>query len=786
MFRTTGRAFPSDWPRPPDIFSPHKLDSVLSEREWNQNNSLSRRFSVRASEPIIPPRTSTICYSNSIYSGLEDKSEKIAPVSVSETRISWNHLGYKRRTDMLTAEESHSSAGYLKKVLESKNMVPQVSSSSSRVFEFRSVLHSAWPPTSETSSNSRSPPPSKISQTSFSNSYESPGINTVVACKSHQECSPSSSDSAFVFLDRRIRLGLGRRGSRSLLSGSMVQKTTNLEHQSEGTLCGSCCNLDEPSTVSKPYRSVAIRQQDSDCLHTKSRWPKVGHSPRGNEDITHNGICVGYSPSSVLHSRNVDYDYGQPFSVPENSRLAHKTLPRPSCVSEVGGPNNRSICLSTIKGSRILCVLGSQRPKSDVHRRIFQGLELPVSLGVSSPTTITSNPSAPEPSVRSFHCCGTAVGEGVLASRFKSQSSGTPNGIQESTITLNRSNVRTGPTPDRQYDIGDLDNTGWHKQVSGWSERDKKLLTAAWRPSTRSSYRKPWNRWISWAQLYGIDKFSPSPHQLARFLAFLFHDENLSPSSISLHKSVVCTMTDPDTSSGIASHPVVTKMLKGIVASSTNQYSRSIWDVSKLRSWIVDNPPSITSFYEVSRHLALLLLLTSGRRVHDLTLLRVNSSALQLSQDSVTFWPAFGSKTDPSSFQQSGWHISSSTLNILWDIPHWVGLFIPLRAVRCGNLPLDDLFISSYGKVRPASRCVIPGWVKKALTAAGIPCSAGSMRSAINSALARDNFSLDVIMQRGNWRSADSFLRHYYRPSTTVVPQAQVSNPCSGSFIPIP
>lgn len=226
-------------------------------------------------------------------------------------------------------------------------------------------------------------------------------------------------------------------------------------------------------------------------------------------------------------------------------------------------------------------------------------------------------------------------------------------------------------------------------------------------------------------------------------------------------------------------------MLKGIAASSAISSTRAIWDVSKLRLWMSAHPPSVSSFFEVSRHLALLLLLASGRRVHDLTLLKVNDSSLQIAHDSVTFWPMFGSKTDSSSFQQSGWHFTNSPSEIIWDVPYWVRIFLSLRSTRIGNSQIDTLFISTFGKVRSATRSIIAGWVKKALTAAGIPFSAGSMRSAVNSALARENFSLDVILKRGNWRSADTFLRHYYKPlsprNTVTQNTAMIS-----SFHPVP
>src|SRR5438477_8541743 len=53
-----------------------------------------------------------------------------------------------------------------------------------------------------------------------------------------------------------------------------------------------------------------------------------------------------------------------------------------------------------------------------------------------------------------------------------------------------------------------------------------------------------------------------------------------------------------------------------------------------------------TNQYQVGRHLALLLLLFGGRRVHDLSLLHIDSGDMVLSKHQVIFQPRLGSKTD--------------------------------------------------------------------------------------------------------------------------------------------
>jgi len=176
------------------------------------------------------------------------------------------------------------------------------------------------------------------------------------------------------------------------------------------------------------------------------------------------------------------------------------------------------------------------------------------------------------------------------------------------------------------------------------------------------------------------------------------------------------------------------------------------------------NPPDRSSLFEVSRHVAVLLLLASGRRVHDLTLLSVDEDNFQDLGDSIVFWPEFGSKTDSADQQQSGWQLSHQETEPVFDVLSWVRQLLVLSRQRRRRHRLSALFITTRGRLAPASRTVIAGWIRTALAAAGIDASPGSFRSAVGSSRLAAGCSLDDVLRRGNWRSPQTFLRHYYRP----------------------
>ncbi|KOB66159.1 putative reverse transcriptase-7 [Operophtera brumata] len=192
-------------------------------------------------------------------------------------------------------------------------------------------------------------------------------------------------------------------------------------------------------------------------------------------------------------------------------------------------------------------------------------------------------------------------------------------------------------------------------------------------------------------------------------------------------------------------------------------------------AWLRHNPPDESNLFQVSRHLAILLLLSSGRRVHDLTLLRIDSGFIVQSENEVIFWPQYGSKTDKTKYIQSGWKLIKNKEQ-LWNIVYWIKLYIELSHQRRhpdGKI-IPSLFVTTRGKTGPASRSVIAGWVRTALLSAGIEAGAGSTRSAVATFRFNNCVPLDELLKKGNWQGPDNFFKHYYK-------EIDKSPPCDDS-----
>jgi len=297
--------------------------------------------------------------------------------------------------------------------------------------------------------------------------------------------------------------------------------------------------------------------------------------------------------------------------------------------------------------------------------------------------------------------------------------------------------------------------------VRDWSPEERELVTRSWRSSTLETYKTPIQRWISWCRENKVDPGNPQGQDLGRFLANLFITKGLAYSTILVHKSAIATFCSGKSTLSLTSDFLVRQVLKAISLARPKEIRSEIWDAQLLLNWLNTRTQNL-SFFEVSRRTAALLLLASGRRIHDLTLLRISRNFLTNLGDEIILWPAFGSKTDRAHFRQSGWKLSRHP-NI-WLCPvTWIRVLLKRSEERRAERNLDDLFITVTGPIKAASRTTIAGWVRSVLKEAGIHSSPGSVRAAVASRGWLDDLPVQDILDRGNWKCVETFRRHYCR-----------------------
>lgn len=510
--------------------------------------------------------------------------------------------------------------------------------------------------------------------------------------------------------------------------------------------------------------SYSKRQPNSGFIYSERRRNQVqAINGLDTPGVYHPGP-VQYSCVDLSHSRSIQLSRRQVVSTENNTRVASPARDYTGSICKMGDTHGGSVCFGTspcgghVRNSR-------QTGRKGEHTRCTEHqLEFQPSLDIPSTLSNTQDIGAPQSSPGSLSCGSPTLGESVLETRSETTVPISPIHLKESRAGSNR-RIHGSSSPECERDDSrNMAMWGWNKHLTNWTESQKLLLAASWRPSTLKTYRPAWNRWIRWTQQNKVDKYKPSGSDLARFLADLHQKEKLALNTILVHKSVVSTFCDPNNRYELSSHILVKQVLKAISSAKPKPLKPPIWDIDVFTNHLATKNPDTNSLYEASCHTASILLLCSGRRIHDLTLLKISPEHCVISDQYIILKPSYGSKTDSVTHRQSSWKLIKNASSKSLDPVHWIRLLIHLsKQRRISTATSECLFVTTAGQAKPASSAVISGWVKRLLKEAKIDASPGSCRSAVASKNWLENFSLHDILARGNWKSANTFTKFYQR-----------------------
>lgn len=399
-------------------------------------------------------------------------------------------------------------------------------------------------------------------------------------------------------------------------------------------------------------------------------------------------------------------------------------------IQEIRNTTDRPFRHQPIESSERLCQQRLLGLISNILQCLQSGVELSTGVGVSATEFDTPSTSSFELSTRNVPPCGPDVGQSVLVARPTEKSIEQTNENHGHGTGLDRSDHRGSSSSGTGNAAFCLENWGWGQETQAWSESERALLRKSWRESTLRTYTPAWIRWVKWCKENNFDYRCPDGNILAKFLAFLFLEESLAYPTILLHKSVVTTFSQTKNKENLNSHFLVKHILKAISLQSPRAGKSPIWDPSDLIVWLQNNVPNRVTLFEASRRLACILLLASGRRVHDLTLLKISLGHFIDGNDHIIFYPEFGSKTDTATHRQSGWKLLQHPNKNVCPV-YWSKTLLELSAHRRVDQSLDYLFITVKGEARAASRTIIGNWIKSVLKDANIKASSGGVRSAV-------------------------------------------------------
>ncbi|KAG6460991.1 hypothetical protein O3G_MSEX012360 [Manduca sexta] len=575
--------------------------------------------------------------------------------------------------------------------------------------------------------------------------------------------------------DRRIGFGMGCPGGWDLNIGRLVESTKKVAQQQKRIICRNSGNQNKDSCFTELTCANTIGQSNFNCIYSKRGRDKIVRTTIPNlQSITANRQ-IQHNTFSILSSGKIQSNSGQTITRETASRMAPATRNNCSSFSEMGPTRNRSVRESRHCCSQKLRLNRLQRSISKLYRRLQQNMDIQAGMGVSSSQPPTPDTLALKQCDGNLSGSGSRMASSFLASRSEIQSNRTTTRAAEPLEDLNRYNDSTTSSASRNINPESLENWGWGAQIKNWSTQEKDLLKNSWRQSTLSTYLPALRRWLTWCTNSQVDPKSPQPADIARFLIHLFLKERLSYNTILVHKSAVLTFCGPNIEQQTFSNFIIKHTLKAIgIANPKVVKLPFTWDPTIVLNWLSSNPPKDTLF-ELARRTATVLLLASGRRVHDLTLLKISKDNFIDNGESIYLLPAFGSKTDTHSYRQSAWKLTKHCDESICPVTLVRSLIEKSKSRRAEASNVDNLFITISNKTKAASRTVIGNWIRTVLKDSGIHATPGSCRSAVSSLGWLSNVPLDDILSRSNWKSSTTFFNHYCR-------QIEISNNDSNLF----
>lgn len=704
-----------------------------------------------------------VCHDNPFESRMEYQCQKICNNSNQNYRISRDPVGYREKHQKPSRAKNSQNKETNNIHTREKQMELELSKDN---FGPSKLRHFCCPSRKTTLSynTNRSKSPSRRPQKQ--------NVLITDRCHTGTELVDEQPVSEFVNSSQRphclhnnrcFRPRLGSHSQQQENERYLDSTTTVMAQQPERTMdiersyATGCLQLQTKNNLS------SNRQQICRSVYHQRRRDQISTSSALNTRHFRDSSTIPDPYHSSVPSRKVQPNSRQSFSILPNTRMDAVRTRDSGHIQKMGDTINRPFCKLPVSGCGMLCKRGCMRPSQCVCKRFQPTLEL--QFGLDFPPTFaytTHSPTSTE-ELRSLSASNTKVGENLLESGVEAESNVPTIQNLESAQTSSGSENWPTSTNGRKNSFAGLEGSGWTNLLESWDKEDILLLESAWRYSTLKTYKSAWVRWCSWAKGKCLVN-DPTPEDVAKFIIYLHKNVKLSPSTIAVHKSVVLVFANPLKSTSLADHPLIKQTLKAITLTKPPTRKPSVWNVGDLIEYLQHYHINVASIFQVSRHVAALLLLCTGRRIHDLTLLDISTDNYESTDEYVILWPKFGSKTDSRTYRQAGWQLKNSGQEKLNPVI-WIKRLVSLsESRRKARNDLNSLFITTRGKVKAASKTVIAGWIKTLFRQAGIRSSPGSFRAAVNSDMwINGNVNIDQILIKANWQSKDTFLKHYFK-----------------------
>lgn len=758
----------------------NQLGCGVFEASQYQMCGIFRRFLACEPLQISARRRRGICDKDTAATRMDNKLREVCTSSDTMPRIPGHNMGHKTQRNVLVGAEVLNATQSTSPTAPERQMVPQTVPNTTGETQFRDLCYA------ERSAS--------LSHTAI---LQSTAVEAAPVPSDLHATTCSLRDGMVVSIYRQVDAHTPKHGNASVNDrcighrvGSPTQRFGHcgfLDRTAEVLACQSkrdvCClrgYTPEPISTSERACAFANRQSDSSLIYKQGGRNKIEKAASSNSPTPYNLGRPKHSLDGALFSGPVQCRSGRSFSKTRVSGMASEGDGNIKNISNVGHSGDRLVCLKDSSRCANICVIRQERSRSDTPQLLLSSVALQPSVVVSSPKSNSPCSETSESSQRVLHTNCSKLEQGVLAGRRTTASETASLSDPGPSPLSNRHENRNASTTSTRPEPGGLADFGWQDILTEWTDQEQKLLMSSWRGSTINTYKPAWRRWKQWCESHSVSHLKPNADQVARYLAHLHCDIGLAYRTILVHKSVISSFTHLTSNINLSSNFFIKHILRAISLAKEMPAKPPIWNPKAILQFMSTYRFDENNIHQVSRHVATLLLLASGRRVHDLTLLRIDGNNLIDNDSSIVLWPAFGSKTDSVRHRQSGWRLKVHPDKNL-DAVFWLRQLLKISANRRNTV--KSLFITAIGDVKPASRTVIGGWVKSLLRMAGINATPGSVRSAVASLNFVENFPIDQILSTGNWKMIHTFQKYYQRELINHESNASIS--LSNYFDPV-
>lgn len=738
----------------------YSVDCANPQRQGNTRPYLFGRFSPSKSIESETNKSSSIHSALASRPRLASKHDKINLRSSNGTRIPGYNVESLEQPQNVASKKDRKYKERSYAQFNSGKINPHRSTVSSRSPEFRQFCGASGTATHETFAKVHNAIARKRSILPTDSRSEN---GTPMVVSQLRKSIDDPCGSTYTFSDYRCgRNSLGCSTEQPEFVRNMVSSRETAPQQSQRAFSSTESLTIEVPRGREPNDSLTVRQHVSLSVSPQRRGHEISSTHETDLRNIHHSGPIQYKPNDIPHTGNIQQRSRPSVASHEISGMASPTRNDQDNICQMGSTFNRPVCLTESSRDRTVLHNRSDGQESNLSRCILFQMEIPSSVGISTAVSDAQSTESHERRRRRVPSGSPEMGSCILeAGLEESRPRSTVYNPAPRERSNRCSNATTAPRG-QGNDVGNMEVWGWSKELSGWSSDQLSFLKTAWRSSTLRTYKPAWTRWTIWAQRNNVNTYNPSGSDLARFLIDLHTIEKLAYNTILLHKSVVVTMCSSE-SSKLSENNIVRHALKAISLQHPKSDKAPIWNLDIVVTYLRKVDISTTSLYDASKHTATLLMLCSGRRVHDLTLLCIDPAHCAVNESHVIFLPEFGSKTDSASYRQSGWKLLQNTESLHLDPVFWIKRLMSLSSERRRIAKVNNLFITACGKPRAASRTIIAGWIKTTLTSAGVTATPGSIRAAVASKSWIDNLPIDEILSRGNWRSGNTFAKFYRR-----------------------